>query len=74
MHKFQQNYSLLDMSTKHILKFTSERFVFPKTCPKTITLTLPPLICTAIFQNLLFKIIKNEIHLGICLRFRKRIH
>ena len=35
-------------------KFTSERFVFPKTCFRTITLTFPPLIYTAIFQNLLF--------------------
>ena len=61
MHKFQQNYFFLKMSTKHILKFTSEQFVFKKTCPKTITLTFPPLIYTAMFQNLLSKIIKNEI-------------
>ena len=74
MHKFQQNYFFLVMSTKHILKFTSERFVFQKTCPKTITLTFPPLIYTVMFQNLLSSIIKNEIHLRFCLRFRKRIH
>ena len=35
-------------------KFTPERFVFPKTCPRTITLTFPPLIYSAMFQNLLF--------------------
>ena len=35
-------------------KFTPERFVFPKTCPRTITLTFPPLIYNAMFQNLLF--------------------
>ena len=61
MHKFQQDYFFLKMSTKHFLKFTSERFVFRKTCPKTITLTFLPLINTAMFQNLLSKIIKNEI-------------
>ena len=35
-------------------EFTPERFVFPKTCPRTITLTFPPLIHTAMFQYLLF--------------------
>ena len=35
-------------------KFTCERFVFPKTCPRTITLKFPPLIYTAMFHNLLF--------------------
>ena len=49
------------MSTKHIPKFTSERSVVRKTCPSTITLTFPPLIYTAIFLNLLFNDIKNEI-------------
>ena len=42
-------------------QFTSEIFVLPKTCPKTNTLTFPPLIYTAMFQNLLSKIIKKEI-------------
>ena len=46
------------MSTKHIPKFTSERFVLPKTCPSTITLTFPPLKYTAMFQKLLFSHIK----------------
>ena len=35
-------------------KSTSEIFVFPSTCPRTITLTFPPLIYTTMFQNLLF--------------------
>ena len=65
MHKFQQIYFFLEMSTKHILKFTSERFVLPK------TLILPPLIYTAMFQNLLFNNIKNELHLRFCIYFRK---
>ena len=39
MPKFQPSYFFLEMSTKHILKFTSERFVLSKTCPRTITLT-----------------------------------
>ena len=57
MHKF-----FLEMNTKHILKDNlKDNFVFPKTCPKTITLTFPPLIYTVMFQNLLSKIIKNEI-------------
>ena len=30
MHKFQQSYLFLEMSTKNISKFTSERFVLPK--------------------------------------------
>ena len=39
-------------------QITSERFVLPKTCPSTITLTFPPLKYTAMFQNLLFSDIK----------------
>ena len=35
-------------------KFTSKRFVFLKTRPRTIMLTFPSLIHTAMFQNLLF--------------------
>ena len=50
------------MRTKHIHKFTSERFVLPKAFPSTITLTFTPLIYTAMFQNLLFNNIKNEFH------------
>ena len=50
------------MRTKHIHKFTSERFVLPKACPSTITLTFTPLIYTAMFQNVLFNNIKNEFH------------
>ena len=30
IHKFQQIYFFLEMSTKHIPNFTSERFVLPK--------------------------------------------
>ena len=44
LHKFQQSYFFLVMSTQHITKFTSERFVLPKTCPSTVTLTFPPLM------------------------------
>ena len=61
--------------TKHVPKYTSERFILPKTCPSTITLTFPPLIYTAMFQNLLFNHIKNEFHIhfpkycGVHLRF-----
>ena len=62
-HKFQQSYFFLEMSTKHIPQFTSEIVVLSKTCPSTITLTFPPLIYTAMFQNLLFKNIKNEFHI-----------
>ena len=58
MHKFQQSYLSLEMSTKHNPKFTSERLVLPKTCPSTITLTFPPLKYTAMFQKLLFSDIK----------------
>ena len=43
------------MRTKHIHKFTSDRFVLPKAFPSTITLTFTP-------QNLLFNNIKNEFH------------
>ena len=50
------------MRTKHVHKFTSEKFVLPKACPSTITLTFTPLIYTAMFQNLLFNNIKNEFH------------
>ena len=35
-------------------KFTSERFVYLKAYLRTIALTFPPLIYTAMFQNLLF--------------------
>ena len=38
MHTFQQSYFFLEMSTKHITKFRSERIVLPKTRPSTITL------------------------------------
>ena len=41
-------------------KFTSERFVFPKACPRTITLTFPPLIYTAMCQHLLFNNVNNK--------------
>ena len=57
MHKFQQSYIFLEMTTTHIhaySEFRSERFVFLKTRPRTITLTFTPLIYTAMFQNLLF--------------------
>ena len=50
------------MRTKHIHKFTSDRFVLPKAFPCTITLPFTPLIYTAMFQNLLFNNIKNEFH------------
>ena len=50
------------MRMKHIHKFTSEKFALPKACPSTIKLTFTPLIYTAMFQNLLFKNIKNEFH------------
>ena len=42
-------------------KFTSKRFVFPKTYPRTITLTFPPLIYIAMFQNLLFNNVNIKI-------------
>ena len=42
-------------------KFTSKRFVFPRTCPRTNTLTFPPLIYIAMFQNLLFNNVNIKI-------------
>ena len=60
MHKFQQSYFFLEMTnvTTHILNLHLKGF-FPKTCPRTITLTFLPLIYTAMFQNLLF----NDVHI-----------
>ena len=54
MHKFKQMLLFPRNDYDTYSKFTPERFVFPKTCPRTITLTFPPLIYTAMFQNLLF--------------------
>ena len=58
MRKFQQSYFFLEMTTTHILNLHLKGF-FPKTCPRTITLTFLPLIYTAMFQNLLF----NDVHI-----------
>ena len=59
MHKFLQSYFFLEMTTTYIL-ITSERFVFPKTCPRTMMLKFPPLIYTEMFQNLLFKNVNTK--------------
>ena len=61
MQKFQQSYFFPRNDYDIYSKFTSKRFVFPKTCPRTNTLTFPPLIYIAMFQNLLFNNVNIKI-------------
>ena len=70
MHKFQQNYFFLEMSTKHILKFTSERFVSQKHALKLLRWHSRLLYIPRCFKIYFPKLSKMR----FCLRFRKRIH
>ena len=67
MHKFQQSYFFLEMTTTHILNLHLKDLFSKKTCSRTNTLSFPPLIYTAMFQNLIF----NKFYLRFCICFRE---
>ena len=55
MHISQQSYFFLEMSTKHISKFTSERFVLPKHALALLGITLTFPRCFKMYYSIILK-------------------